>query len=368
MSRDAQSRPKPGWAFWIAHASFWLVTFGAGMIVIRAFQPAHPEPAWFVGSRVVAGFLFTALLRWLAKSGPLRKRLGVSKVGLMVAGPLAGAALITLVLTPIDILRGVQPSIAAEGTARLGMARYVINLAALATWSAAYFGSQLVRDQQATEMRAFEAEALAACNELNHLQALISPHFLFNALNTIVACKNSPDDIEVITQSLAKYLRFLLRPASTLEPLGCEIDALEDYLTIQSVRFGDRLTCRIDCDTDTRRIPVLPAMIQPLVENALKYGSRGDDQPLEVTVQAHRERDKLFVEVANTGHWAAADAAASTKTGLHTLRRRLLIHGGPEATVTTTDEKGWVRVVVQIPLTREYALEPPEPARTETHR
>jgi hypothetical protein len=357
-----------GSSFWIAHACFWLATFAAAMIVIRAFKPALPDAAWFVGSRVMAAFLITALVRTAAKNTPLLERLGISKIGLMVGGPLAGSVLMTLAFMVHDLSGGGLPipQNPLDGAPdRLGMAaRFVLNLVMLTTWSAAYFGSQLLQDQRAAELRAFEAEALAARNELNHLQAQISPHFLFNSLNTILACKHSPDDIEVITQSLAKYLRFILRPIATLEPLGREIDALEDYLTIQSFRFGDRLSCRIDCDTDIRRIPVLPAMIQPLVENALKYGRQADDRPLEVAVRAHRDGDKLFIEVANTGHWVTADESQSTNTGLHTLRRRLLIHGGPAATVTTAERDGWVRVVIQIPLTPDYAL----PAATATSR
>ena len=74
---------------------------------------------------------------------------------------------------------------------------------------------------------------------------------------------------------------------------------------------------------------------------------------------------KLFIEVANTGHWVPADQAQSTNTGLHALRRRLLIHGGPEATVTTSEHDGWVQVVIQIPLTAEYALPSVAPEPTE---
>ena len=369
MSSDRRLNLFGGSSFWIAHACFWAATFAAAMIVIRAFKPALPDAAWFVGIRVIAAFVITALIRMAAKKTPLLERLGISKIGLMVGGPLAGSVLMTLAFMAHDLSAGGLPipQNPLDGAPdRLGIAaRFVLNLVMLTTWSAAYFGSQLLRDQRAAELRAFEAETLAARNELNHLQAKISPHFLFNSLNTILACKHSPDDIEVITQSLAKYLRFLLRPVATLEPLGREIDALEDYLTIQSFRFGDRLACRIDCDTDIRRIPVLPAMIQPLVENALKYGRHADGRPLEVTVRAHRDGDKLFIEVGNTGHWVSPDHAESTNTGLHTLRRRLLIHGGAEATVTTTERDGYVRVVIQIPLTAEYALTSAAPAAPE---
>lgn len=341
--------------FWFAHAVFWGVAFAAGMIVVRAFLPDQPQPTSYVGMRIAAGFVVSALLRWLSWRDDLRRRFGLSQAGLMIAGPVAGGVLITLLVPTLDAFRNAPP-------ASLGLAaRLVINTAVLAIWSAVYFGFRLLREGQSNEMRAFEAESLATKNELKLLQSQISPHFLFNALNTILACKHDPDAIETVTQSLANYLRFLLRPSDTLEPIGRELDALEEYLTIQSFRFGDRLTCRIDCDADIRGIPVIPMMIQPLVENALKHGTAAGDQPLAVHVRVWREADRLFVDVANSGHWVAAGAASSPGTGLETLRRRLVLHGGPLATVTTRAQQGWVGVLITIPLAAAYAA-PREPA------
>ena len=194
-----------------------------------------------------------------------------------------------------------------------------------------------------------EAESLALRNELERLQAQISPHFLFNALNTVIACRDDPEAIDTVTQALANYLRFLLRPAATLEPLAREIDALEEYLTVQSARFGDALATRIECDTDVRKIMVPPVMIQPLVENAIKYGIASGARPIQVVVSAQRESDWLVVEVANTGCWAPAVLRQSTGTGLSSLARRLKLLVGPSATLTHTEVNGWVRVRIRMP-------------------
>lgn len=342
-------RAREEFFFWAAHACFWGAAFAAGMIVAKAFAPTLSQPALFVGARIATGFCFSALLRWLSRRDDVLCRLGISQVGLMIGGPLAGGALITLLLVAVDTVRN-------DPLMGLGLsARFVINTALLATWSALYFGMQLLREGQSNELRAFEAESLAYKNELQLLQSQISPHFLFNALNTILACKNDPDAIETVTHSLAKYLRFLLRSSDALEPLGKEIDAIEDYVTIQSFRFGDRLKCRIDCDTDIRRIPVLPVMIQPLVENALKYGTSAADRPLEVAIRAWREGASLFIEVANTGRWIDGGDDTTTGTGLRGLRRRLLLHAGPQATLATEEQDGWVRVLVTLPLAAAYA-------------
>lgn len=341
--------------FWVANIVFWGAVLAAGLIVVKAFAPTLPHPVWFVGWRALPGFVISSCLRWLSKRDDLRRGLGISQAGLMIGGPVAGGVLLTLLLAATE-------PVGAEPSAKLGLAaRLVINTATLAIWSALYFGIQLIREGQLHELRTVEAESLASRNELKLLQAQISPHFLFNALNTILACKHDPDAIEAVTHSLANYLRFLLRQSESLEPLGREIDALEEYLTIQSYRFGDRLSCRIDCDADIRKIPVLPVMIQPLVENALKYGAANGNNALEVRIRAWREADRLFVEVANTGRWALANSAVSTGTGLNALRRRLLLHGGPAATLTTGESDGWVRALLTIPLTAQYAMPQPTP-------
>ena len=192
-------------------------------------------------------------------------------------------------------------------------------------------------------------------HELRHLQAQISPHFLFNALNTLQACRQDPEAIATLTQALAAYLRFLLEPAAVLEPLSRELDALEEYFTIQEVRFGDGLETRIDCDFAARGLLVPPLLVQPLVENAIKYGGQTAPLPIRVHVGVRLTGDWLEVEVANTGRWVAPGGATSTGTGLPSLERRLQLLLGPTSSVSHREEDGWVRVLIRIPA-------PPAPA------
>lgn len=333
--------------FWLAHVAFWILAGVAMLVVVAAFRPGIADPLFFVATRAASGLLATAALRWLSKQEGLLGRLGVSKIGIVAGGALSMAVLVTLVLAAVDRLAGTN--LAAPGRLEL-FAMLVVNLALLATWCALYFGYQLVRERNTTEFRALQAESLALKNELKHLQGQISPHFLFNALNTVLACRDDPEAIDTVTQALANYLRFLLRPVAMLEPLSREIDALEQYLTVQSMRFGDGLVTRIDCDLDVRAVRVPPVMVQPLVENAIKYGGETAPPPVRLDVSARREQDWLVVEVANTGRWVPAGRRQSTGTGLHSLERRLQLLVGPAATVTHGEADGWVRVRIRVPI------------------
>jgi len=333
--------------FWLVHVAFWFVAAVAMLLVMAAFRPGIADPLFFVATRAASGLAATATLRWLSKQEDLLGRLGVSKIGLVAGGALSMAVLITLAMAAVDRLAGRNPAL--PGRLEL-VAMLVVNLALLANWCALYFGYHLVRERNTTEFRALEAESLALRNELQHLQGQISPHFLFNALNTVLACRDDPEAIDTVTQALANYLRFLLRPAAVLEPLSCEIDALEQYLTVQSMRFGDGLVTRIDCDLDVRSVRVPPVMVQPLVENAIKYGGETAPPPLRLEVSARREQGWLVVEVANTGRWVPTGRRQSTGTGLHSLERRLQLLVGPAATVTHGEADGWVRVRIRVPI------------------
>jgi hypothetical protein len=328
--------------FWIAHVVYWAVASAANVLLSVAFHV--PDPLVFNIAECGLCFVGTAAMRQASHRQAFLEWAGLSKIGVVAGGALISAVLVQAVLLASGRFFGVEVPPRPEI-----VARFLITLTMIVSWCAFYFGYQLVRDHNSTEVRALRAESESLRNELKHLQAQISPHFLFNALNTVQACRNDPDAITTLTQALAAYLRFLIQPAAPLEPLSRELDALENYLTILEVRFGDGLETRIDCDFDVRGVPVPAVMVQPLVENAIKYGGQTGPRPIRVHVTARREGQWLAIEVANTGRWVAPGGRQSTGTGLHSLERRLQLLAGPACTVSHCEEDGWVRVMIRIP-------------------
>ena len=232
------------------------------------------------------------------------------------------------------------------------LTRQVITL----LWCAIYFGLEANHTRRRAEREAAEsvsraalAEAAARHNELRRLEAQMNPHFLFNALNCVVAASRDHVAVERVTQDLADYLRFSLAPSQPLEPLSREIDALEKYLAIQQSRFGADLVCRISCEPEARRVLVPPMMIQPLLENAFHYGPQTSPMPLNVSVEASVRDGQLAVIVANSGSWVPPDPARSIGSGIQTLRKRLGLLLGPAATVEVVHEQGWVKIVIRLP-------------------
>ena len=336
--------------FWSLHVSFWAAVFGILLLIGEVYRPQFAEPAWLLAARVAACLVATAGMRWLSLRPMLLQRLDVTRAGLVAGGLLSAAVVITLIFTAAGML--VTPGFEWPSRGRL-VANLAVNVTLLANWCALYFGLQLIHERSTAEFRAVEAESAALRSELHRLQSQISPHFLFNALNTVLASRDDPEEIETVTQALAKYLRFLLRPAARLEPLSQELEAMEQYLTVQGVRFGPALVTRIDCELDVRSVLVPPAIVQPLVENALKYGGAPDGAPLRVEVSARRVSNWLEVEVANSGRWLSPGHGGSTGMGLDSLAGRLRLVMGPAAELSHREEDGMVRVRVRLPLKLE---------------
>jgi len=234
----------------------------------------------------------------------------------------------------------------------------VLRFITLLLWSGFYVVFHQLEGAHALELRALRAEVTARENQLRHLQAQINPHFLFNALNTVLASKDDPEAVEEVTQGLSDYLRFSLRDTAPLEPLGREIDALETYLAVQRIRFREKLVFQIQCETAARAVKVPPMMIQPLLENAFNYGGKTSSLPLHVKLSATLEPNALIVTVANTGQWVSPGNQHSTGIGIRSLRQRLQLLIGETSAVTVNADDGWVSVTIHIPLSANPSAAP----------
>ncbi|MEM1056888.1 MAG: histidine kinase [Bacteroidota bacterium] len=153
--------------------------------------------------------------------------------------------------------------------------------------------------------------------ELAALRAQISPHFLFNALNTIAALiAEKPDEAEATVETLAGLFRDVLTSSGKrFVPLSAEMRLVKRYLAIEKARFGARLDIRVDVPDDLRDVPVPAFAVQTLVENAVKHGIEGKRGGGAVRIEAREAGDTAEVTVADTGVgipalFASGDGAA----------------------------------------------------------
>ena len=307
--------------FWQLNGLVWGVVSLSGFILMSRFMDVRTA-AFFALTRMVSGFAITTGLREVYRRLPWRRmRLIVLAAGVILLS--VGLSMMEDFVTQrilYQLVTGESPDGLSPALTATGM---VIRVGSYAGWSLFYFGLNLWRDGMIAKLRLARSEAAARTAELRELQAQVQPHFLFNALNSIIAERHNPTIVEQLGQSLADYLRYSLRNQQGFAPLGDELDQMERHLRVEQVRFGEHFSFAITADDAVRMRPAPPALLQPLVENACKYGRRSSPRLLRVGIAARLENGFVRITVANSGRWHEGGGVPSTGTGLVNLQRRL---------------------------------------------
>jgi len=351
---------------------FWILQIGcwAGIVplafTLNVLLGTPPQTALATSlCRQAIGFLVTlglwrAYRHWLAEPrSPLR--LVLPALGFIGLATLVDTLLFRLMAATLPL------SIAAGPWNFTQFASLFGRFLALSGWSALYFLLRQLLERRDQELQLHRAMTAAREAELATLRAQVNPHFLFNALNSILAeCDDNPRAVRTITRALADYLRTSLLHAGHHAPLDAELSAIAGYLGVEQSRFEERLTHTLDIEPAARTALAPTAVLLPLVENAVKYGMRTSPVPLRVAVAARLRNGRLILSVENSGHWLepSPDRPDSTQIGLANLRRRLALLHGDDARLTIEHDDRHVCVIVDVP-----AGDPPAvSAATETSR
>jgi hypothetical protein len=344
---------------WVFGLSFWPLQIGGW-----AFFSLLPLAVWLTHVfpdpmmrlvfliRPLTGFAITCALRplcgWIFSK---KWSLGVLFVLSLLASVIIGSVELVGTLWVADLL-----GVAWDGPQTHGLvsAMLLMRSGLLFLWFVLYFSLKNLRRSVELERRNREAE-------LALLRAQVNPHFLFNALTTIIEVGRENAQVVALTQSLCEYLRFSLTQGQgsgeDLHPLHDELDALKAYLEVEKVRFEGALEFAFEVEGATGKAPVPSALVQPLLENAIKYGQRTSPRPLRIRVAAslstqgpEKEGSLLHLTVSNTGSWVEPHLSNSLGTGLSNLRNRLHLIYGEAAALKLDHEEGMVSVHVTLPI------------------
>lgn len=224
---------------------------------------------------------------------------------------------------------------------------YVANLAMM--WITA--ANRALRIQIA---RAARAEADGLRTELNALRLKLNPHFMFNALAAASALAGAGrlEETETMLLKLANFLRSSFDVGVDDIPLNDELSILHDYLEVERVRFEDRLQFETDIQPEAETVMIPSLLLQPLVENAVKYGVALSPIPVIVSVSARIEGDRLRITVEDDGHQASAPLTKGTGVGLSATRARLQIRYGADARFEAGPSGAGYRVDIDLPVER----------------
>ncbi|QAY77309.1 sensor histidine kinase [Sphingosinicella sp. BN140058] len=257
----------------------------------------------------------------------------------------------------------VKPGITPEGLQFFGS--IILTVSLLVAWSALYYGINyyLLLEEQSDRLLRLENQASSA--QLAMLRYQLNPHFLFNTLNsisTLVLLKQT-ERANAMLSRLSSFLRYTL----VNEPTGSvtvaqEVETLKLYLDIEKMRFEDRLRPRFEIDESVSKARLPSLLLQPLVENAIKYAVTPQEEGADIEVSARRFGERVVITVRDTGpgaedHWVKAQE--STGVGLANIRDRLAQAYGPDHRFETdTNRSGGFSVTIEIPYQIETSEEP----------
>ncbi|MEZ5680958.1 MAG: sensor histidine kinase [Erythrobacter sp.] len=262
------------------------------------------------------------------------------------------------------------------GFASLFVGIYFIDLTLLGAWSALYYAINffLQVEEQADRLERLEAQATSA--QLAMLRYQLNPHFLFNTLNsisTLVLLKQTETANAMLTR-LSSFLRHTLvaQPGGKVT-VAQEVETLKLYLDIERMRFEERLRAEFRIEPEAAKACLPSMLLQPLVENAIKYGVSPQEEGAEINVVAQVVGPRLRVTVSDTGPGMSFNNVEeglpavrptnarrdSTGVGLANIRDRLAqAYGDEHRFEIRSPESGGFTVLIELPLESDEAPAP----------
>jgi two-component system, LytTR family, sensor kinase len=208
-----------------------------------------------------------------------------------------------------------------------------------------------LNEQKEVEKRQNNAEQLLKNAELEKLRQQLQPHFLFNSLNSISALAGSkPDMARKMIQQLSDFLRGTIKKdQQTLVPLSEELEHLQLYLEIEKVRFGHRLEVHIFDKIENHSTQIPPLLLQPLVENAIKFGLYGKTGNITIQLEAKIVDAYLNVQITNPYDKETEGEKYGTGFGLNAIARRLFLLYARNDLMQIKKQDGFFLVNLSIP-------------------
>ncbi|SMD35409.1 Histidine kinase [Reichenbachiella faecimaris] len=305
-----------GWSSW-GLLNFAVLLMQSNKIAFTDLFGAVFQLAFYIGSSHFLRYLIKKKQWFTFSSIRLIPRILISNFllgllnyfSLILVSFLMGTLVVSVELRPPHILLGILAP----------AAMYFL-------WSLVYFTYHYFEEYN----RSLQYQAVIRDTELNNLRAQLNPHFIFNALNSIRALvdENPKKSKSAITQ-LSNILRTSLQvDKQKLVLLQDEMATVEDYLSLESIRYEERLNVEWEVSKRTHKIKIPPMMIQTLVENGIKHGISKLKSGGTISVMARIEGDFLVVQIRNSGVYLDHKPITKRGYGLDNTKKRIeLIYG-----------------------------------------
>lgn len=190
-------------------------------------------------------------------------------------------------------------------------------------------------------------------SELKALQSQINPHFLYNTLDSIIwmAEGKKNEEVVVMTASLARLLRQSISNEEEQVPIGQEVEYARSYLTIQKMRYKDKLEFQIQVDAQIMGVPIIKLVLQPLIENAIYHGLKYKEGKGLLIVRGYREGENAVIQIKDNGAGMDEQTLShifekhkvnyrSNGVGVYNVQKRLQLYYGMDYGITYSSRQG----------------------------
>ncbi len=321
------------------------------------------------GTGVVVTWILFMVLR-LADRKPLGVRVTMAAVVAVPCALLLASANVYIFnfYDPVSLFKDPDVGKAAEEfRAQLGLSFWqdiadiwVTQYFFMIAWASLFLALGYAREVREAERKASRYAQAAQDSELRSLRYQVNPHFLFNTLNSLssLVITGKPKEAEAMIQNLSNFYRTSLN-SDPLEDvtLAEEVDLQRLYLDIEAVRYPERLRTVIDIAPELMNQHVPALILQPLVENAIKYGVSRSGRPVTIAITARQSDDMMVISVTDDGDPMNGSNDGGSGIGLANVRDRLEARYRSAASLqTSTPLKGGFVATMTLPLSHRTKI------------
>jgi len=359
--------------FWVFHLGGWAMWGIVGKYLYTAtmLEEVAPGYAAYVAVITVIGMVLSTPLRYLYR-GLWNRALWIQAIGLLGGSALAGFAWLKarsyIYYGWIETAKDMEAWYEKLGDAAKIYSKVSFvesntgSITVMLAWSALYFAIKSYRIFQEVRESALKSAAMAHEAQLKMLRYQLNPHFLFNTLNaisTLVLEQNTELANRMVTR-LSSFLRYSLDndPMQKIT-LKQELQALQLYLDIEKVRFEERLSLQLDIEEAAKDALIPSLLLQPLIENAIKYGIARAEGGGHLSMSAKVFAGDLLIELSDDGPGCElinGHIPDAKGVGLSNTRERLAtIYGSEHSIKLSKTEPHGLTICIRIPYTPKHA-------------
>lgn len=348
--------------FWLLHSLGWLMFWGLELFIYSKRSMTGLDVFMFSLTHIL-GYLTTLALPFIYRRLYNRIKPVIRLISWVLITSLLTAfvwfytdAFISYLITPTKQFLDYYINIPLIDAIRHFSYRTIPIIA----WSALYFGIRFWFELSSEKKKAEEALFISQQAQMQMLRYQLNPHFIFNSLSTIRALVDEdPRTAKEMITALSEFFRHTIMQEDRLfRPVEKETEVLKHYFSIEKKGFGEKLEVHFDIDSDAAKALLPSFLLQPLAENAIKYGMQTSPPPLKITISAATEDQMLKLNISNTGKWVNADPESGNSNlknygmgnGLDNVRQRLENAYGKNFRFSITTNGVSVSIGIEIPM------------------